>query len=117
MRVRLRRWCAIRREADGAGRALSIDHDHACCPDRAESCGRCARALLCTRRHHGLGRFRDCPALLRAAAAHGEGYRAPQAVGRRPTVRFGLRLHTGRSGIPRHGLPSLQEFRHDVYVQ
>jgi DNA-binding CsgD family transcriptional regulator len=41
--------CAIcgKTEADGSGRRLAIDHDHACCPGR-RTCGKCIRGLLCT---------------------------------------------------------------------
>lgn len=62
--------CAICKQIDSAGQALSIDHDHACCPDPASSCGRCIRALLCTACNQGIGKFRDSPELLRAAAAY-----------------------------------------------
>jgi len=44
-----------------------VDHDHACCPGRT-SCGRCVRGLLCDACNHGLYRFRDNAAVLRAAA-------------------------------------------------
>ncbi|WP_436788356.1 endonuclease VII domain-containing protein [Yinghuangia sp. YIM S10712] len=62
--------CAICKRADDTGYSLSIDHDHSCCPDSAESCGQCVRALLCNACNHGLGKFRDSPELLRAAAAY-----------------------------------------------
>ncbi|MEV1287699.1 endonuclease domain-containing protein [Micromonospora sp. NPDC049679] len=26
---------------------LCVDHDHVCCPNRARTCGRCVRGLLC----------------------------------------------------------------------
>ena len=50
--------------------ALSIDHDHSCCPQRAKSCGQCIRGLLCGNCNNGLGRFQDSPDLLRAALAY-----------------------------------------------
>lgn len=62
--------CAICKQTDATGLTLSIDHDHACCPDSAESCGQCVRGLLCTACNHGLGKFRDSPEFLRAAAAY-----------------------------------------------
>lgn len=44
--------CAICRRPqsarNGVPRWLAIDHDHACCPHRGRSCGRCVRGLLCT---------------------------------------------------------------------
>lgn len=30
------------------GKMLAVDHDHACCPTKLKSCGRCVRGLLCS---------------------------------------------------------------------
>jgi hypothetical protein len=45
-----------------------VDHDHACCPTSQSTCGGCVRGLLCAFCNHGLGRFKDDPALLESAA-------------------------------------------------
>jgi hypothetical protein len=50
------------------GETAQIDHDHACCPEKSKSCGKCLRELLCTNCNNGLGRFFDNPELLIAAA-------------------------------------------------
>lgn len=70
--------CAICKQPEtrlhrGRGRlvALSVDHDHRCCPGKT-SCGRCVRGLLCDRCN--VGRWPDEPALLRAAADYFERY-------------------------------------------
>ncbi|MER5501394.1 endonuclease domain-containing protein [Streptomyces sp. NPDC002561] len=64
--------CAVCRSLPGA-RALSVDHDHTCCPDK-RSCGRCVRGLLCGRCNSGIGMFKDSPELLRTAIAYVERY-------------------------------------------
>lgn len=64
--------CAICAGVNANGKALSVDHDHGCCPgDR--SCGRCIRGLLCAACNLAIGMMRDDPARLRAAAAYIEG--------------------------------------------
>lgn len=61
--------CAICREACTRGSALSVDHDHRCCPgDR--SCGKCIRGLLCRACNIALGNMRDDPAIVRRAAEY-----------------------------------------------
>lgn len=45
----------------------NTDHDHACCPSTARSCGRCVRGLLCVDCNHALGRVRDDPSVLASA--------------------------------------------------
>lgn len=52
------------------GRNTHIDHDHACCKRKAGSCGKCIRAILCSKCNTGLGQFNDSPDLLRAAARY-----------------------------------------------
>ncbi|MFJ6993828.1 endonuclease VII domain-containing protein [Streptomyces sp. NPDC003090] len=61
--------CAICKQAESDGSALSVDHDHGCCPG-SRVCGDCVRGLVCRACNQGLGRFRDDPGLLRAAAAY-----------------------------------------------
>lgn len=62
--------CAVCGEACSTGRLLAVDHDHSCCPEDGRSCGRCVRGLLCGGCNQGLGKFRDDPRLLQAAAAY-----------------------------------------------
>lgn len=60
------RRCAICRRATGATKALSVDHDHSCCPGPT-SCGGCVRGLLCTPCNRMLGHARDDAELFRRA--------------------------------------------------
>lgn len=48
---------------DGKPCALTIDHDHSCCPGKT-SCGKCIRGLLCHKCNSGLGMFMDNITLL-----------------------------------------------------
>ena len=61
--------CAICGEQCSSGRKLAVDHNHACCPgDR--TCGKCIRGLLCGSCNQGIGKLRDSPRLLIAAASY-----------------------------------------------
>lgn len=55
------------------GRRFSVDHDHACCPENAKSCGKCVRGLLCGHCNQGIGKFKDDISLLKAAIRYLEG--------------------------------------------
>jgi Recombination endonuclease VII len=39
--------CAMCREPFDERQLIHVDHDHACCPERNRSCGKCVRGLLC----------------------------------------------------------------------
>lgn len=58
--------CAICEGINEDGRALHVDHDWSCCPQK-QSCGKCIRGLLCSRCNTALGSFRDDPLLLERA--------------------------------------------------
>lgn len=49
--------CALCRQPPDT-EALSVDHDHACCPGE-RSCGRCIRGLLCRRCNIDLGHLEN----------------------------------------------------------
>ena len=63
--------CAICRRTCATGRNLAVDHAHG---DNHE-----IRGLLCGSCNNGLGRFRDNPELLRAAAAYLESWKSKVA--------------------------------------
>ncbi|MDL5351098.1 endonuclease VII domain-containing protein [Microbacterium sp. zg-YB36] len=54
----------------GSRDALHVDHDHACCPTRGTSCGKCVRGLLCKDCNTLLGHARDSTAILGAAITY-----------------------------------------------
>lgn len=65
--------CAVCKELevelfDGVTKALSIDHDHTCCPP-GKACGVCVRALLCSGCNTG-HKLTENPQLLRAKAEY-----------------------------------------------
>lgn len=53
----------------GFAKALSVDHNHGCCPGPT-SCGSCIRGLLCQKCNTLLGYASDDPGVLRAAAEY-----------------------------------------------
>lgn len=55
-------------------RALAIDHDHRCCPDKNRTCGRCIRALLCNNCNMAIGLMRDSAELLSIASTYVASY-------------------------------------------
>lgn len=68
--------CALCRQPDSSGRALAVDHDHTCCAASSSSCGKCVRQLLCWECNTGIGKLRDDPQVLRAAADYIERHAA-----------------------------------------
>lgn len=67
--------CAICGGVNSDGRALAVDHDHACCPG-SRSCGKCVRKLLCLDCNTGIGSLKDDVHLLRKAIAYLEEHNA-----------------------------------------
>lgn len=62
--------CEICGQEPEPHRRLSIDHDHACCPEAGRSCGKCVRGLLHNGCNAGLGMFNDDPDRLLSAALY-----------------------------------------------
>ncbi|QAY26957.1 HNH endonuclease [Streptomyces phage Shawty] len=51
------------------GKALAVDHDHACCPN-LKTCGKCIRGLLCNRCNKAIGLFADSADRLMSAVKY-----------------------------------------------
>jgi hypothetical protein len=66
--------CAICGGSNESGRAMAVDHDHACCPG-SRACGNCVRGLLCSNCNMGIGLLKDSPDLMRSAASYLERHR------------------------------------------
>ena len=49
--------CAICRQETGD--SFVVDHDHSCCPEAAQSYGKCIRGILCHKCNRCLGAFDD----------------------------------------------------------
>ena len=58
--------CAICKSVNKNGTALSIDHNHNCCPGK-KSCGKCIRQLLCNSCNAIIGHAKDKAERLEAA--------------------------------------------------
>lgn len=66
--------CAVCGMPPVEGQRLVVDHDHACCPTRAKSCGGCIRGLLHSRCNLLIGQADDNPQTLRSAADYLDTY-------------------------------------------
>lgn len=66
--------CAICKEVPsegaGFGKGWHVDHDHACCPAKGKTCGKCIRGLLCSTCNSGLGLFKDSEEVLQNAISY-----------------------------------------------
>jgi hypothetical protein len=49
--------CAMCPQPFTENSAICVDHDHACCPDEKQSCGKCIRGLLCLDCNTTLGKI------------------------------------------------------------
>lgn len=47
---------------------LVLDHDHACCPTKTKTCGKCIRRVLCRKCNAGVGFLGDSPRIYRIIA-------------------------------------------------
>jgi hypothetical protein len=59
--------CAICGRSDTR---LTVDHDHKCCPEKARSCGKCIRGLICNNCNLAIGLAEDNPDKLIQMAAY-----------------------------------------------
>lgn len=67
--------CAICRTDTPGGKGWHVDHDHKCCPGDKRRCGKCNRAILCSRCNVGIGMLQDDPGIIREAADYVERWR------------------------------------------
>lgn len=56
---------------------LVVDHDHACCPRKHFSCGKCVRGLICLTCNAAAGMLRDDPDSARSLGAYLDRWLAP----------------------------------------
>lgn len=58
--------CGMCHEPFENGQLIHVDHDHACCPQKNRSCGKCVRGLLCHGCNISLGHIEHRYAMARA---------------------------------------------------
>ena len=89
--------CAICKGSyPGPGGSFRIDHDHACCPERMKSCGKCIRGLLCN--YCNLHLAGEDPQRLRNAADYIEKARANMHSGLPEDTATKMGLHPKPGG-------------------
>lgn len=64
----------VRNSVHKMGSVLVVDHDHACCPANAHSCGKCVRGLICRACNVAAGHLYDSPVHARSLATYLEGW-------------------------------------------
>jgi len=60
---------------------LCVDHDHRCCPGINSSCGKCVRALLCSRCNPSLAILEEKPGWAEKALAYLKSYETKTEAG------------------------------------
>ncbi|TKT03428.1 endonuclease VII domain-containing protein [Streptomyces lasalocidi] len=60
---------------EATGNNFSVDHDHSCCPDKAKSCGKCVRGLLCSACNFTIGHAREDVDILLNSATYLMGFK------------------------------------------
>lgn len=71
--------CAICQTTEPGGRGdWCTDHDHACCPTKSKSCGKCIRGILCFSCNVMLGCAKDNPMTLATAVEYLAAASAPR---------------------------------------
>ena len=73
--------CGMCHEPFEEGQLIHVDHDHACCPEKNRSCGRCLRGLLCHGCNIALGHVERRYALARVYLDSFRLSGSPQLVG------------------------------------
>lgn len=63
------------KEPGGFGNWWHMDHDHACCPSRNKTCGKCIRGILCSNCNLALGNAQDNEEILLAMVQYLRDYR------------------------------------------
>jgi hypothetical protein len=73
--------CAMCHKPFAEGQLIQVDHDHACCPEKNRSCGKCVRGLLCPGCNISLGHIERRYSMARAYLDSPRGW---QIIARQP---------------------------------